>query len=92
MIRKITDAVVLFFREYLPSTYVLALILTILVFLAGVVFTDQGFMGMVNVLGNGMWGLLAFTMQIVLSLVFAHALANAPSVLKLLRKLARIIC
>jgi|LAHS01.1.fsa_nt_gb short-chain fatty acids transporter len=90
MIRKITDAVVLFFREYLPSTYVLALILTILVFLAGVVFTDQGFMGMVNVLGNGMWGLLAFTMQIVLSLVFAHALANAPSVLKLLRKLARI--
>lgn len=90
MIRKITDSLVRFLKEYLPSSYIIALFLTIVVFIAGILFTDKGFMGMVDVLGKGMWGLLAFTLQITLSLVFGHALANAPVILNVLRKLARI--
>ena len=40
MFRKITDAVVRFLKEYLPSSYWLALILTLIVFLYAAIFTD----------------------------------------------------
>mgnify|MGYP000111709375 CR=1 FL=1 len=90
MIRKITDALVRFMKEYLPSSYWLAIILTTIVFVCGLVFTDTSVDKMINLLGKGMAGLLAFTMQMVLILVTGYALANAPVVLKILKRLAQI--
>jgi short-chain fatty acids transporter len=77
-------------KEYLPSSYWLALILAAIVFVSGLVFTKTTFIGMMGYLGNGMFGLLAFTMQMVLILVTGYALANAPVVLKVLKRLAQI--
>jgi short-chain fatty acids transporter len=77
-------------KEYLPSSYWLALILTAIVFVAGLVFTKTTVPKMMGYIGNGMFGLLAFTMQMVLILVTGYALANAPIVLKILKRLAQI--
>jgi short-chain fatty acids transporter len=90
VIRKITDALVRFLKEYLPSSYWLALILAVVVFVSGLVFTKTSVSGMVGYIGKGMFDLLAFTMQMVLILVTGYALANAPIVLKVLKNLAKI--
>lgn len=90
MFRKITDAVVVFMKNYLPSSYWLALILTLIVFICGLVFTPTPPAKMMNSLGAGMFKLLGFTMQMVLILVTGYALAKAPIVFNFLKKLATI--
>lgn len=90
MLRKFTDWLVDCMKEYLPSSYWLAIILTAVVFVSGLIFTKSTATNMLNYLGNGMFGLLGFTMQMVLILVTGYALANAPVVLRLLKWLAQI--
>ena len=90
MFRKITDAVVRFLKEYLPSSYWLALILTLIVFLYAAIFTDTPLEKMFTITGKGMFRLLAFTMQMVLILITGYALAKAPIVIRFLKYLARI--
>ncbi|HIU64776.1 MAG TPA: TIGR00366 family protein, partial [Candidatus Avacidaminococcus intestinavium] len=57
MFRKITDAVVVFLKNYLPSSYWLALVLTLIVFLSGLVLTPSSFDDMLNYSGKGMFKL-----------------------------------
>lgn len=90
MIRRITDALVRFLKEYLPSSYWLALILAAIVFVCGLVFTKATPSAMFKYMGKGMFELLAFTMQMVLILVTGYALANAPIVLTVLKRLAQV--
>lgn len=85
-----TDALVKFLKEYLPSSYLLALALTIIVFVCGLIFTQTSLSKMFDSLGKGMFALLAFTMQMVLILITGYALAQAPIVIKMLKKIATI--
>ena len=48
--------------------------------------THQTPVEMINHWGNGIWGLLAFSMQMALVLVTGSALANAPLIKKGLTK------
>lgn len=88
--RKLTDGLISIMQKYLPSSFVLALILAFTVFVVGIVFTESTMMDMVDYIGMGMFELVGFTMQMVLILVTGHALANSPIVLRFLRKLAHI--
>lgn len=90
MVRRVTDGLINAMEKYLPSSYVLALLLSVVVFIAGLVFTDSGPSKMFKLLGEGMFGLLAFTMQMVLVLVTGYALANSPLVVRFLARLAQI--
>ena len=65
-------------EKYLPDPYIFVAILTALVMLLGIVFTESTPIDMVNYWGNGIWGLLAFTMQMVVVLAAGHVLANSP--------------
>lgn len=88
--KKFMDAIVDIMSKYMPSSYFLALCLTICTFIAGVVFTDTSFLGMVEIMGDGMWGLLSFSMQITLTLFTTYTFSNAPVVQKGLKRLARL--
>lgn len=90
MFRKLTDGLIDIMQRYLPSSFVLSLLLAIIVFLSGLIFTTSSPEDMVTYAGKGMFELLAFSMQMVLILVTGHALANSPFVLQLLRSMARI--
>ncbi len=90
MFKKFTNGCVKLVQKYLPDPFIFAAILTILVFVFGVFSTNQTPMAMVKHWGNGFWSLLAFSMQMALVLVLGHALANAPSFNKILKKMARI--
>ncbi|WP_301172513.1 TIGR00366 family protein [Brevibacillus nitrificans] len=77
-------------QKFLPDPFVFALILTIILFVCGLVFTDHGPIQMVQFWGSGFWNLLAFAMQMALVLVTGHALASSPLVSRSLTRLASI--
>lgn len=75
-------------ERWLPDAFVFAIILTVIAFLAGIFVTKASPMDMVNYWGNGMWGLLTFTAQIIATFVFSYALALTKSVSRVLEALA----
>lgn len=77
-------------ERYLPDPYVFVAILTLLVFLFGIIFTDSGPLDMAVHWGDGFWGLLSFTMQMVVVLVAGYVLAISPVFRKLLSTLANM--
>jgi len=77
-------------QKYLPDALVFAVGLSFIVFFAGLIFTDSSFADMIMYWGNGLWGLLAFAMQVSLTLVLSHVLANTRPVARLLDKAASI--
>ncbi|PLR96868.1 short-chain fatty acid transporter [Bacillus sp. T33-2] len=64
-------------QRYLPDPFLFVIILTLVVFLLGLIFTDNGPYQMIQHWGGGFWGLLTFTMQMVLVLVTGHVLASS---------------
>ncbi|WP_040286306.1 short-chain fatty acid transporter [Sporosarcina koreensis] len=75
-------------ERYLPDPYIFVAILTLLVFALGLGFTDSGPLDMAVHWGDGFWGLLSFTMQMVIVLVAGHVLASSPLFKKGLSNLA----
>ncbi|PLW76578.1 short-chain fatty acid transporter [Cohaesibacter celericrescens] len=74
----ITNFSVRVVQRYLPSAYVLALILTAVVFVLGIVVTDQSPMDMASYWGGGFSKLFKFGMQMVLVLMTGYVLAMTP--------------
>ncbi len=78
MFKRFTKACVSMVEKYLPDPFLFAAILTIIVFVAGILFTGQSAMEMIGHWSDGFWKLLAFSMQMALVLVTGHVLAKAP--------------
>jgi short-chain fatty acids transporter len=77
-------------QRYLPDPFLFVIILTFAVFGLGLIFTDNGPYQMVQHWGNGFWGLLTFSMQMVLVLVTGHVLASSTIFKKGLGALASL--
>lgn len=75
-------------QRYLPDPFLFVIILTFAVFGLALIFTDSGPYQLVQQWGNGFWGLLSFTMQMVLVLVTGHVLASSQIFKKGLGSLA----
>ncbi len=88
--RKAVNLLCIGVKKYLPSPYVLALLLTLVTFASALIFTDTKFIDCIGYMSTGMYSLFNFTMQMVLVLVTGHVLANAPVVQRLLRHLATL--
>jgi len=89
MFRVLTTGSVRLVERYLPDPYIFVLLLTLVVFVAGVGFEQQSPVAMVEYWGNGFWNLLTFGMQMVLILVTGFVLASTPFFKTILRHLAR---
>lgn len=90
VLERISGGAAAFMQKFLPDAFLFAVVLTVIVFVFGMIATGQGPLDMLNHWGKGVWGLLAFSMQMVLVLVTGHVLALAPPFKKLLVKLAGI--
>ncbi|MGE7667743.1 short-chain fatty acid transporter [Ureibacillus composti] len=75
-------------ERYLPDPYIFVAILTVLVLFLGIVLTPSSPLDMVVYWGDGFWGLLSFTMQMVIVLAAGHVLANSPIFKKVLSSIA----
>ena len=92
MFKKIVNGCVRVMNRWLPDAFLFAIILTIVVFLGAMAATGMGPVKIVDAWGNssGFWGLLSFSMQMALVVVFGSACASAKPVKKLLSTIAGI--
>ena len=77
-------------EQYCPDPLVFAVFLTLVVMALALLFTDTGSGALLAAWGNGLHNLLAFTMQMCLMVVAAHALAHTSPARKLLTRLGRL--
>ncbi|MFD2629224.1 short-chain fatty acid transporter [Oceanobacillus kapialis] len=77
-------------QRYLPDAFLFAIILTLAVFILGIIFTDSSPVDMVSYWGDGFWDLLAFAMQMSLIVVTGYILASTPVVKNLLKKISTL--
>ena len=71
---KFTDL----FIKFMPSAYVFALLLTLLSAFIAFIFTEASIIDIISGWYSGFWSLLAFGMQIVLIIITAFSIAQAP--------------
>ncbi|WP_374724154.1 short-chain fatty acid transporter [Calidifontibacillus erzurumensis] len=88
--KTLTNFFVRLVQRFLPDAFIFAIILTFIVFVLGILFTNNGPVDMVSYWGKGFWDLLAFTMQMTLVVVTGYVLANAPVIKNFLVRLSRL--
>ncbi len=77
-------------RRWLPDAFLFALILSLIVFVLGMVVEGQSFIAMTGYFGGGMWAFLAFSMQMALIIVTGSAMATSKPVHSLLKSIAKV--
>jgi len=77
-------------QKYMPDPMIFAILLTLLTYVLGLIFTQTTWFGMVQDWYKGFWVLLKFGMQMCVILITGYALAVTPPVQKFLRRLAII--
>ena len=96
MLKKFSNACVRVMNRWLPDPFLFAIILTIVVFIAAMIGTWQNPWELVwawagkGGTGDGMWGLLSFSMQMALVLVLGSAFASAPIIKRILSSIATL--
>lgn len=82
MFQKIIKGCVNVVQRYLPEPFIFAIILTLVAALLAMPICHQTPVEVVEHWGDGVWNLLAFSMQMALVLVCGSALASAPVIKK----------
>ena len=77
-------------ERWMPSPFLFAILLTYVVFLAGVVTTDAGPTALVGYWYDGFWAFLGFSMQMVVILMTGFVVAYHPRVNAAIRRLTRL--
>ncbi|WP_148252658.1 short-chain fatty acid transporter [Aidingimonas lacisalsi] len=88
MLRLLSRPAVRLVERYLPDPYIFVLLLTLVASAAAIGVERQSPLAVMRYWGDGFWGLLEFSMQMLLVLVTGFMLANAPPVQRLLTRLA----
>ncbi|MBO7489513.1 MAG: short-chain fatty acid transporter [Bacteroidales bacterium] len=82
MFQKLINGSVKLMQRWMPEPFLFAIILTFIAAILAMPICRQTPVEVVANWGNGVWGLLAFAMQMALVLVSGSALASAPSLKK----------
>lgn len=90
MFNIITRASVRLVDRYLPDPYIFVALLTLIAAAAALIVEGTQPLVLLRMWGDGLWGLLPFTMQMVLVLVTGHMLASTPLVKGWLDRLAQM--
>ena len=77
-------------ERWMPSPFVFAILLTYLVYGAGLLATDSGPVELLEFWYGGFWAFLGFSMQMVLILMTGFVIAYHPRVNAILQRLAEI--
>ncbi|MBZ5485955.1 short-chain fatty acid transporter [Halomonas aquamarina] len=88
MLKMISKPAVRLVERYLPDPYIFVLLLTLVAAVAAIAVERQTPLAVMRMWGDGFWGLLTFSMQMLLVLVTGFMLASSPPVKRLLQRLA----
>ncbi|MEP6783325.1 MAG: TIGR00366 family protein, partial [Acidobacteriota bacterium] len=75
-------------ERWIPDAFVFALLATILVFIAAMVWTPSSPLQVIDAWGNGFWDLITFTLQMALIIITGHVLATSAPMGKAIRAIA----
>jgi short-chain fatty acids transporter len=75
-------------EKWVPDAFIFALIATLIVVGAGVVWTPSTLLQVVDAWGRGFWDLIPFTLQMALVIITGHVLATSGPVGRLIRAVA----
>jgi short-chain fatty acids transporter len=75
-------------ERWIPDAFIFALLATILVFIAAVVWTPSSPLQVIDAWGNGFWDLITFTMQMALIIITGHVLATSAPMGQAIRAIA----
>jgi short-chain fatty acids transporter len=84
MLRKLASFFTYVMRHYLPDAYLFAILLTFLSAILALIFTPSDVGKVITTWGDGIYGIIAFAMQMVLVLVTGYILALTPPMKKVL--------
>src|SRR5882672_5482982 len=76
-------------QKWFPDAFVFALGGLLIVFVAGLL-AGVGARNLIQYFGDGFWGLIPFTMQMVMIIIGGYVVATSPPVFKLIQALAKI--
>ncbi len=88
MLRAVSRPAVAIMDRYLPDPFIFVLILTIVAAGSAMLFEGTTPLRVIEIWGDGFWGLLTFSMQMLLVLVTGFILASSPPIKKGLAFLA----
>ena len=75
-------------QKWFPDAFVFALAGLIVVFVAGLV-AGAGARNLIQYFGDGFWGLIPFTMQMVMIIIGGYVVATSPPIYRLIQMLAK---
>lgn len=90
MLSRVAKPFVRLVERYLPDPYIFVLLLTLVAFVAAILVESKTPVDVVQMWGNGFWGLLTFSMQMLLVLLTGFMLASTPLVKGILLRIARL--
>ena len=90
MLNRAAQPFIKLVERYLPDPYIFVLLLTLVTFIAAVLVEQQSVVTVIEMWGQGFWGLLTFSMQMLLVLVTGFMLASTPLMRALLACLANL--
>lgn len=88
MLRSLSNVFTRFMQKFLPDAILFAILLSFITYLAGIFIAGSNPFELLTSWGNGLWDLLAFSMQVTLTLVSSYILAHTKPVRKLLESAA----
>lgn len=90
MLQSLTSFLTKLTQKYLPDAYVLAIGLTIITILLGVLIEGQSPINMIVFWGESFFDFLSFAMQMALVLISGVVIANVPFVKKGIQRIAQL--
>lgn len=90
MLKTFTNGFVNAFDRYMPDPLILVLLITLIVFVAGILFQGQAPVAMLGYWQEGFWNLLSFAMQMTLILVAGYSVARTPLFMGLVDRIAGV--
>jgi short-chain fatty acids transporter len=88
---RLTNSLVTFFERWMPDSFVVAVILSVLTFVLAIAAAGATPIEAITAWGDGFWNLLTFTSQVVLTLLLGYALAYTPPMQRALKRVANTV-
>lgn len=75
-------------ERWIPDAFIFALLATVLVFVAAVIWTPTSPLQVIDAWGNGFWDLTTFTLQMALIIITGHVMATSAPMGRAIRAIA----
>ncbi len=75
-------------ERWIPDAFIFALLATVVVFVAAIIWTPSSPLQVIDAWGNGFWDLVTFTLQMSLIIITGHVLATSAPMRGAIRAIA----